>query len=185
MFETVFSNPAQRCKGNSDFWKVLIIATVIIVVGVYVVSDGTYIAFGPGPLLILIIWRLTRNKVEGITLYVNRKGPDFEFGYKDSNNEQKGPYPIDEYTYWCYEGTSTGNGWNYELYLQINSRNATVYFKEKLVARNPPAGWQRTPQQIKDAEGVFYVPQLIQLAAMIDQATPGSATPASVAEHKG
>ncbi len=177
MFHTIYQNPAQRNKGSGDFWKILIVASLIIIVAVPVLTGGNYIALGPGPLIIFIIWRATRNKSEAVTFYVsgNHKG-EFEFGYRDSGNKQHGPFPIDEYTFWCYEGTSTARGWNYDLYLQINSKHATVYLKEKIVAQVPPPGWTRTPQEIKDSEGVFYVPKLAELAATIDRGVANAPT---------
>jgi len=180
MFHTIYQHQAQKPAGTGEFWKIIIILAVIIIVGVPILTGGNYIAFGPGPLLIWLVWRSTRNKVESINFYVseNHKG-DFEFGYKDSRNKQHGPFPLDEYTYWCYEASPSGKGWNYELYIQINSKHATIYLKEKIVAMVPPPGWTRTPQQIKDGEGVFYLPELANLAAMIDRGAanaPGEAT---------
>lgn len=179
MFHTIYQNSAQKSKGSGEFWKILIIVAVIIIVGVPILTGGNYIALGPGPLVIFLIWRATRNKTEAITFYVQQdhKG-EFEFGYKDSGNKQFGPYPIDEYTYWCYEGTSTVRGWNYDLNLQINSKHATIYLKEKIVAQVPPPGWTRTPQEIKDGEGVFYVPKLADLAVMIDRGAESVSAPA-------
>lgn len=171
MFHTIFQHPAQRCKGAGDFWAALIVVTLILVVGVYVFTDGAYIALGPSPLLIFIIWRLTRNKVEAVTFYVSQNHKnDLVFGYKDSEDKTHGDFPLDEYMYWCVEGTSTVSGWNYELYMQIQSKGFTYYLKEKMVGRRPPERWPVSKNKIKDALGVIYVPQLVELAKMIDRA---------------
>lgn len=175
MTQTVFTAYAKECKGSGNFWPVLIIVSLILVVGVNALSDGRYIAIGPGPLLIWIIYRSTHNKKEDVKIFVNQRGTDFEFGYHDKKNQIVGPFPVNEYTYWCYERSSSKGGWNYDLYFQINTTSqtaahgvATIYFKQEMVARNPPPGWDRTRQEIKESSGVFIVPDLPKLAAIID-----------------
>jgi hypothetical protein len=176
MYHTIYQKNAQRNKGSGDFWKILIVATVILVVAVPLLTNGNYVAIGPSPILIFIIWRSTRNKVESHNFYVseNHKG-DFEFGYKDGKNRHYGPFPLDEYTYWFYENPSKGKPWNYELYIQINSKLTTIYLKEKIVAQLPPPEWTNSTQQIQDSEIVFYLPELINLAGMIDRGAERSA----------
>lgn len=172
MNQTVFQASAQQNRGSGQFWPALLVVTLIISVVVLILSEGQRIVVGPGPLLVLILWRATRNKKETVRFFVNQHNSDFEFGYHDSANKLHGPYPVHEYTYWCHERSATMNGWNYDLYIQVNSSNSTVYLKQQIVARNPPPGWDRTPQQVKDGTGVFIVPDLVQLAALIDSGTP-------------
>lgn len=170
MNQTVFQVYAKQNRGSGQFWKILIVVTVILVVGVYTLSDGKMVALGPSPLLILIIWLATRNKKDDIKIFVNQHKSDFEFGYYDKDNKIHGPFPIHEYTYWAHERSATMSGWNYDLYFQINSNNATVYLKQEVVAKNPPTGWARTPQRINDGGGVFICPDLEKLALIIDAA---------------
>ena len=175
MTQTVFTAYAKECRGSANFWPILLIVSLVLVVGVYTLTDGQYIAIGPSPLVIAIIYFATRNKKSEVKIFVNQRGTDFEFGYHDKANKIQGPFPILEYTYWCYERSATMNGWNYDLYFQINTTSQTaahgtlsIYFKESIVARTPPAGWVRSKEEIKERPGVFIVPDLPKLAALID-----------------
>jgi hypothetical protein len=175
MTQTIFTAQAKECRGSANFWPILVGVSLVLVVGVAVFTEGRYVAFGPSPLVVAIIYFATRNKKNDVKVFVNQRGSDFEFGYHDKSNTIKGPYPILEYTYWCYERSATMNGWNYDLYFQINTKSetatngaATIYFKQEITARNPPAGWDRTKQQINEKPGVFLVPDLPALAALID-----------------
>jgi hypothetical protein len=169
MNQTVFQVYGEQHRGSGYFWKIIIVVTLILVVGVYTLTDGKYIALGPSPLLILIIWLATRNKKDGIKVFVNQQKTDFEFGYYDKDNKMHGPFPITEYTYWAHERSATTGGWNIDLYFQINSNNATVYFKQSMVAKTAPPNWTRSAQSFPDNNGaVFLVPDLTKLAAIVD-----------------
>lgn len=174
MNHTAFTANAQESKGNSTLLPVLLIVIVVVAIVIFATSDGQFRVVGPGPLLILALLMSRKNKKSDVTLYVNQDGTDFEFGYKNTSNESVGPYPILEYTNWCVERASTQNGYKYDLILQINTikKNTqepiTIYFKNEIVARNPPAGWNRSTEKIQDKPGVFIVPNLAQLVSILD-----------------
>lgn len=169
MNQTVFQVYGKQHRGSGQFWKIIIVVTFILVIGVYTLTDGKYIALGPSPLLILIIWLATKNKKDDIKIFVNQQKSDFEFGYYDKDNKMHGPFPIDEYTYWAHERSATTGGWNIDLYFQINTKNATVYLKESIVAKTPPANWTRSAQSFSDNNGaVFLVPELQRLVGIVD-----------------
>jgi len=169
MNQTVFEVYGKRHRGSGHFLKILVVVTIVLVVGVFTLSDGKFKSYGPSPLLILIIYFATRNKKDEIKVFVNQHKTDFEFGYYDKDNKIHGPFPLDEYTYWAHERSATKGGWNIDLYFQINSKNATVYLKESIVAKTPPANWTRSTQHYQDNNGaVFLVPELQRLVGIVD-----------------
>lgn len=182
MTQTVFNVDGQECKGANPLLPVLILAVLGVSIVVVLNSDGHYRFTGVSPVLLLAGYLSRRKLKEDARIFVNQRGSDFEFGYYNKANKMQGPFPVLEYTYWCFERSAAMNGWNYELYLQINTKKSaesqdviSIYFKQEIVARNPPAGWERTKQQIKEGPGVFIVPDLPKLAALID-AVPSAET---------
>ncbi len=169
MNQTVFQVEGKRHRGPGYFWKVLLCVAVVLIVGVFTLSDGKFIWLRPSPLLIAIIYFSTRNKKDDIKVFVNQHKTDFEFGYYDKDNKLQGPFPLDEYTYWAHERSPTNGGWNIDLYFQINTKGATVYLKESIVAKTPPANWTRSTQKYADNNGaVFLVPELQRLVGIVD-----------------
>ena len=144
------------------------LAAVAIAVVVFITADGKVRFVAPGPLLILALMRNNQSKQSNIKVFVNQDGSDFEFGYYNSRNELVGPFPIDEYTYWCVEQAHAKEGRNYDLYFQINTGGKTVYLKQQVVLRTPPQGWDITPQRFGDGAAIFNCGNLLSLARIVD-----------------